>query len=174
MKSFWNILLVNAILMILWHYSMFLACISLKKSSMDPKRPMFQPKEWEKGGKWYSKYLKINLWKDLLPQHVGKGGFSKEHLTDLTVEYLDEFIMETCRGEWDHRMCCLYCIISFIVNPVLYNFQVALIFALLALIINLPFVAIQRDNRFRLQVLRKRLLREQARNLSGNKVMVNG
>ena len=71
-------------------------------------------------------------------------------------------------------MCCLYCIISFIVNPVLYNFQVALIFALLALIINLPFVAIQRYNRFRLQVLRKRLLREQARNLSGNKVMVNG
>ena len=82
----------------------------------------------------------------------------------ITLSYLDRFIMETCRGEWDHWMCCLYAIISLIINP----FWIGLILGILVLLGNLPFIAIQRYNRFRLQTLRKRLLREQARMASSS------
>jgi glycosyl-4,4'-diaponeurosporenoate acyltransferase len=157
----WTVFFLNVLLFSLWSYLMFLACITVKKSTFNPERAMYLPKTWEQNGKWYSKNLKINEWKDRLPQHIGKDGFSKAHLTDLSLEYLDEFIMETCRGEWDHRMCCLYAVISLLINPFLFG----LLFALIPLLINLPFIAIQRYNRFRLQTLRKRLLREKARAL---------
>lgn len=73
----------------------------------------------------------------------------------ITLSYLDRFIMETCRGEWDHWMCSLYMIVSLIINP----FWIGLLLGILVLVGNLPFIAIQRYNRFRLQTLRKRMLR---------------
>ena len=163
--SIWIILLVNIILAVIWHFLMFFACLKVKLSRFDPNLRFYQAKPWEKNGRWYSKYLKINVWKDHLPQHTGKDGFTKEHMeSHITLSYLDRFIMETCRGEWDHWMCCLYAIISLIINP----FWIGLILGILVLLGNLPFIAIQRYNRFRLQTLRKRLLREQARMASSS------
>ena len=154
--SIWTILFVNVILAAVWHFMMFIACLKVKLSRFDPKLRFYQAKAWEKNGRWYSKYLKINAWKDHLPQHTGKDGFTKEHIT---LSYLDRFIMETCRGEWDHWMCSLYMIVSLIINP----FWIGLLLGILVLVGNLPFIAIQRYNRFRLQTLRKRMLREQER-----------
>ena len=68
-----------------------------------------------------------------------------------TIEYVDEFIFETCRGEWDHWMNCLFVIVALIINPLF----LGLIVAAVTLLCNLPFIAIQRYNRFRLQTLRK-------------------
>ena len=158
--SIWTILFVNVILAAVWHFMMFIACLKVKLSRFDPKLRFYQAKSWEKNGRWYSKYLKINAWKDHLPQHTGKDGFTKEHMENhITLSYLDRFIMETCRGEWDHWMCSLYMIVSLIINP----FWIGLLLGILVLVGNLPFIAIQRYNRFRLQTLRKRMLREQER-----------
>lgn len=167
--SIWELLIVNLILAVIWHLSMFVACISVKTTLFDPERKWYQAKPWEKNGRWYSKNLKINSWKDRLPQHTGKDGFTKKHMeSDITIEYLDRFIMETCRGEWDHCMCTLYLLVSLIINP----FVFGLLFGLLVVLVNLPFIAIQRYNRFRLQTLRKRMLREQSRmGLSEGKVL---
>ena len=73
----------------------------------------------KKNGKWYVKYLKIKLWKDLVPTHVGKQGFSKDHLDteDLSIHYLDAFLLETCRGEWDHSLCAFCAVPVVIFNP---------------------------------------------------------
>ncbi len=158
--SFWQIIVGNVITAALWCLAMFVLCISFKPSFFSEKKGLYLPREWEKNGKWYAKYLKINVWKDHLPQHNGKKGFSKEHLGNhITVEYIDRFIMETCRGEWDHWMCAMYFFVSLLINP----FGIGLILGLLIFIGNLPFIAIQRYNRLRLQILRKRVLREQQR-----------
>ena len=90
-----------------WHVAVFLACVKIPTAFFDATKSRYLPKKWEKGGRWYRDNLKIQLWKDKLPQHIGKGGFSKAHLTDVSIEYLDEFIMETCRGEWMHLTNCL-------------------------------------------------------------------
>lgn len=164
-SSIGTILVTNLLLLVLWHYLMFLACVKVKVTMFDPENRFYQARPWEKNGRWYSKNLKINFWKDHLPQHTGKDGFTKEHMeSNITLEYLDRFIMETCRGEWDHWMCCLYFVVSLIINP----FLIGMLLGLLTVVFNLPFIAIQRYNRFRLQTLRKRMLREQ------NKLGPNG
>lgn len=147
----WNVIIIAA-----WHVAVFLACVKIHTSFFDAAKPRYLPKHWEKGGRWYRDKLKIQLWKDKLPQHIGKGGFSKAHLTDVSIEYLDEFIMETCRGEWMHFTNCLCAIVMLVVN----SLGIGLVFAFLILLGNLPFAVIQRYNRFRLQVLKKRRIRE--------------
>ena len=163
--SIGTILLTNVLLVVAWHFLMFLACIKVKTSLFNPENRFYQAKSWEKNGRWYAKHLKINSWKDHLPQHTGKDGFTKEHMqSNITLEYLDRFIMETCRGEWDHWMCCLYFFFSLLINP----FLIGLILGLLTILFNLPFIAIQRYNRFRLQTLRKRMLRDQEKMSAGD------
>lgn len=154
-----NTLLINLLLGAVWHYATFFLCISMNKSAFDSRRKIYQPHKWEKDGKFYNDVLKINKWKDFLPQHVDKDGFSKDHLDDLSIEYIDEFIMETCRGEWNHSMNCLFAIVLLFMN----DFLIGIILSILLWIGNLPFAIIQRYNRFRLQKLRKTLVRKQER-----------
>lgn len=157
--SIQDLLLLNITFMLVWHMLCFAACVYINTKYFDSNKKMYKIKKWEKDGRWYVSHLAIKKWKDLLPQHVGKGGFSKEHFTGKSITYIDAFILETCRGEWDHSMCCLYGIISLAINPL----WLGVIFLFATLIINLPFIAIQRYNRIRLQKLRKRLIREEQR-----------
>lgn len=150
---FWNIIIVG-----LWHICVFIACVKLPNSTFDASKQCYQAKTWERDGRWYKEKLKIQLWKDKVPQYIGKEGFSKEHLTDVSIEYLDAFILETCRAEWTHKKDCVCTIIVLLINPLF----AALCFSFLILLSNLPFAIIQRYNRFRLQSLRKRIQRELA------------
>ncbi len=160
--SFLNMFVWNLIIIGLWHVVVFLACVKLPNSKFDPSKERFSPRTWEHGGRWYREKMKIQLWKDRVPQFIGKEGFSKEHLTDVSIEYIDEFILETCRGEWMHMKSCICVVITLLINPLL----VGLVFSFLILLGNVPFAIIQRYNRFRLQVLRKKRLRD----LRGNQV----
>lgn len=163
-------ILTNVILAAIWHFITFLLCTSINTGFFDASKKIYQPRTWENDGKIYNDVLKINRWKDLLPQHIGKDGFSKSHLTDVSVDYLDEFIMETCRGEWNHSMNCLFAVVLFAVN----GFLMAVVLSLLLLVGNLPFVIIQRYNRFRLQKLRRMIIRrsEKMRNRETSGVAV--
>ncbi|HHV32419.1 glycosyl-4,4'-diaponeurosporenoate acyltransferase CrtO family protein [Caproiciproducens sp. LBM24188] len=147
----WNLLIIG-----LWHIVIFLACVKMPNAKFDPAKERFAPREWEHGGRWYREKLKIQEWKDRVPQYIGKEGFSKAHFTDLSVEYIDAFIVETCRGEWMHMKNCICAVVVLIINPLL----VGVIFSLFILLGNMPFAVIQRYNRFRLQVLRKKRLRD--------------
>lgn len=154
--SFLNMLVWNLVIVGLWHFVVFLLCVKRPKSAFDPAKERYAPKQWEHGGRWYRDTLKIQVWKDRVPQHIGKNGFSKRHLTEISVDYLDQFILETCRGEWMHLKNCICVIITLLINPLL----VGLIMSFLIMLANAPFAAVQRYNRFRLLILRKRRLRE--------------
>lgn len=154
--SLTDIFLGNLIYIALWHLLCFIFCISIDTSFFDENKKYYKACNFEKYGKFYADKFKIKIWKDILPQHIGKGGFSKKHLRSTSKEYIDYFIMETCRGEWDHRMNCLYFIVSFSVNSILPGF----VFSVLVILFNIPFIIIQRYNRFRLQELRRRINRK--------------
>lgn len=151
----WNIMVITV-----WHCIVFFACIKLPRQMFDPSKSRYQAFGWEQNGKWYRTYLKIHLWKDSVPQHIGKEGFSKKNLKKISIEYLDEFRMETCRGEWMHLKNCLCAVVVIVLNP---SLSVGGFFSFFILLGNLPFACIQRYNRFRLDVLRKSLMRESAR-----------
>lgn len=154
-SSFLDMLLWNLVIVGLWHAVFLIACQKLPDSKFSPDRERYAERPWEHGGRWYRENLKIQQWKDKVPQHVGKEGFSKRHLTDVSIDYLDEFILETCRGEWLHRKDCICALITLLINP----FLVGVVMSFLILLGNLPFAMIQRYNRFRLQVLRKKRIR---------------
>lgn len=154
--SFLNMLVWNLVIVGLWHIIVFLMCLRLPRSTFDPAKERYAPKEWEHGGRWYRDTLKIQTWKDRIPQHIGKNGFSKKHLTEMSIDYLDQFILETCRGEWMHMKNCVCAVVTLIINPLL----VGLVMSLLIMLANVPFAAVQRYNRFRLLILRKRRERE--------------
>ena len=158
-QPFLDTLIINILIGAAWHYITFFLCISVDTSFFDAEKKLYLPHKWERGGKFYSDVLKINKWKDLLPQHIGKDGFSKDHIDDVSIEYLDEFIMETCRGEWNHTMNCLLSVVLFIIN----NLVMAFVLSFIVFLCNLPFALIQRYNRFRLQKLRSTILRKEER-----------
>ncbi|MBQ2671315.1 MAG: hypothetical protein IJG00_00660 [Clostridia bacterium] len=151
-----QIILINMLLIILWHLIVLFACRSIKnKAFFSPKKFLYVPRKWEASGNFYVKNLKIKKWKDKLPQYVAKNGFSKKNLqslTKLSPEYIDRFILETCRAEWNHVICCMYFVISFVINP----FYYAVIFSLIPIIANIPFIFIQRYNRIRLLKLKRK------------------
>lgn len=144
-----RIILINFILMIFWHLIVLFVCRVLPYSFFDCNRFSYRPHKWEQNGKFYTKWLKIKRWKDHLPQYVAADGFSKRQLKSfekIDKEYVELFITETCRAEWNHYVCSLYFIVSFLVNKWPYS----LIFALIPIFANLPFLIIQRYNRLRL------------------------
>ncbi len=163
--SFINMLLSNFLIIGLWHLVVFFMCLRMPLASFNPSKGRFVQKDWERGGLWYRDKLKIQVWKDKLPQYIGKSGFSKQHLNGLSIDYIDRFIEETCRGEWMHMKNCICSIIILIINPLL----VGLVTSFFIVLGNLPFAIVQRYNRFRLQILRKRRIRE----LQGGSVREN-
>lgn len=152
-RQLMSVLLFAAI----WHLCVFYLGTKCSTEKFSMKKKRYQALAWEKDGKWYQKHLKIKSWKDKLPQRVPDDGFSKEHLDTVTPEYLDEFIMETCRGEWIHFSNFLLAFAILLIVP--HPFKIP--FALAVMILHLPYIIIQRYNRFRLARCRERLVRQQ-------------
>lgn len=146
----------NIFIILGWHLLICLICKNLKDASFDYNRDAYKTKYWENDGHFYQKRLKIKLWKDYLPQYISKNGFSKNNLDSLSIDYIDKFILETCRGEWAHKKCMLISVLLFFFN----RFCIGVFFGSIVLFINLPYVCIQRYNRIRFLRIRKKLVHQ--------------
>lgn len=114
---------------------------------------------FEQDGRFYSKYFKVHIWKDKLPQfsELTKFGFSKASLNNVSEEYLEQFYIETMRAELSHWFLIL-------ISPIyiIFSEKILLTFTILGNIFgNLPFIIIQRYNRGRIL----KLLRHFKKNL---------
>jgi glycosyl-4,4'-diaponeurosporenoate acyltransferase len=114
---------------------------------LNPNRWPFRAFSWEDGGEYYRRVWRIETWKHRLPTFAGGTRFSKRSLTGSDPEYLNQFIVETCRGESNHVRAIGSVVIMKLWTPT------ALWVVLLAIAVagNLPFIAIQRYNRPRLR-----------------------
>ncbi len=115
----------------------------------NPENFLFKPRKFEFGGKLYSKIFLIKKWKDKLPEggeFFNFNPFNKKHLQKKRdLDYLNRFILETCRAELVHLIPILLYPISLLWNPYPINLYVFIFF----LITNVPFLIIQRYNRIR-------------------------
>ena len=103
---------------------------------------------FEKDASWFRKYLKIDKWKDRVPELGGVfgDGFQKRSIDLGTREQLELFIRETRRAELAHWVMTAGWIITIAFNPLW-----AIVFNLIfAHIVNFPCLIIQRYNRARL------------------------
>jgi len=112
---------------------------------------VLRPRRFEVGGAWYRDRLRIHRWKDRVPEAgaLFAGGVSKRELPSYDVAGLELFVRETRRAELGHwwAMAC---------SPLFALWNPPLASSLLmsyGVGINLPFIAIQRYNRFRTQAI---------------------
>ncbi|RYU62932.1 glycosyl-4,4'-diaponeurosporenoate acyltransferase [Methylolobus aquaticus] len=109
----------------------------------------FRARSWERDGEFYAAAFRIRSWKRLLPDGaplLGRLGFPKRHLTDTSTAHLETFIAETCRAEVVHWIILACAPWFFFWNKP----GVGMLMLVYAAVENLPLIATQRYNRFRL------------------------
>lgn len=127
----------------------------LPVSSLQRDRGLLRLRSFEDDGRWYERRLRIGRWKDRLPEAGAffDGGVTKRQLPGRTAGGVERFAVETRRAElahWGSFACLPFCLIW---NDAL---GVALM-CTYGLVVNLPFIAIQRYNRGRTdRILRAR------------------
>ena len=112
---------------------------------------LLRPKAFEDGGRWYRRRWRINRWKDRVPEAgaLFAGGVSKAQLPEPSAGGLELFVRETRRAELTHwwAMAC---------GPLfaLWNGPVPTVLLIAyGVLVNVPFIVIQRYNRFRAQAV---------------------
>jgi glycosyl-4,4'-diaponeurosporenoate acyltransferase len=111
-------------------------------------------RRFETGGGWYRRWLRIDRWKDHVPEagDLFRGGISKRHLPGYSDEGLLLFARETRRAELAHWWALACGPLFLLWNPVAAS-GLLLAYGVVA---NLPFIAIQRYNRARTLALIER------------------
>jgi glycosyl-4,4'-diaponeurosporenoate acyltransferase len=102
---------------------------------------------FEADGRIYER-MRIRRWKDRLPEAgaLFAGGLSKAHLPARSASGLRTFATATRRAELGHWLCAAVSPVFVIWNrPV-----VAVVMVVYGVLVNLPFIAIQRYNRLRI------------------------
>lgn len=112
---------------------------------------LFRFRRWEQQGGFYREFLRIHRWKGFFPEAGGffPGGFSKKQLESRKPDYMETFVRETRRGELSHWLSMLPAPLFFLWN----DWRIGIGMLVYALVVNLPFIAINRFNRARLLTL---------------------
>ena len=113
------------------------------------ERALFRTRGFENDGALYRRVLLVHRWKGLLPEAGATfaGGFAKRSLAGAGAGYLERFVAETRRAELTHWLPLPLSLTFFLWNPP----SVAIWMPLFALVVNAPFIVVQRSNRPRLQ-----------------------
>lgn len=118
---------------------------------------LLRQRSFEDGGRWYRRRLRIHRWKDRLPEagDLFSGGMSKRELPTYDLAGLQVFARETRRAELAHWWAMACGPLFVLWNPPL----AAALLVTYGVVVNLPFIVIQRYNRFRIDALVARLER---------------
>lgn len=120
-----------------------------------------RPRQSERDGRAYERYLRVNRWKDRLPEAgtLLGGEHSKRHLNGSDTVDLLAFQAETRRAEYVHWTNIAAGPAFVLILPT----WAAVAMTGFAVVVHLPFVIVQRYNRLRLG----RILRHRAARTSG-------
>lgn len=129
-------------------------------SRFKPDFWLFRIYPFEHGGDLYQRLFGVKRWKDRLPDGATwfKGGVPKARLGSSNLRALDQFIVETCRGESVHWAAFLSASVFFLWNEA----WVGWIMVGYGAATNLPCIAAQRYNRARLRRARTRRARQRS------------
>ena len=120
-----------------------------------------RPRSFERRGRVYRRVLHVHRWKDRVPEAgaLFDGGISKRELPARDPQGLTVFVRETRRAELAHWWAMACSPLFLLWNPPL---PAALLVAY-GVLVNLPFIVIQRYNRFRAQPVLERLTQRSPR-----------
>lgn len=151
-----------AVLVIIIDALVATVCRLLPKKWANHEKKIYTVSAREK--KFYER-LKIRKWKDAVPEIGQFTGFRKNKIVDpKSVEYLDRFLLEICYGELGHTFSVPLGFLILLLFPITKIwFAVAIPVGIVNIFMNLPSLFILRYNSYKLEVLRKSLLKKQQR-----------
>ena len=153
------IIVLNILAWLFFHLTISFWMLKVPDAHYKRDKRWFKPFKWEKNGRIWDQWFRIQSWKHYLPDSssILKDAYNKKHLNHLNASALEKFIIETKRGEQTHWLSMLPAPLFFIWNPIWAGW-VMVLYAVLA---NLPFIITQRYNRPRLVRLHQRMRREE-------------
>ena len=148
LSQFWIIFLDISVWVVI-HLGISYLCSLIPLNKFNTENCWYSTKKFEYKGNIYIGFFKIKKWKHLVPDgaKLFKNGFPKKKLQSCSPEYLEAFMLETCRGELTHWMQLLPAGIFFLWNI----WWAGIIMIVYALCVNIPCILLQRYNRARLQ-----------------------
>ena len=115
-----------------------------------------------KGEQKFCEFFGVKKWKDKYWDLGGIGGFSKKKMLDPnSPEYIRQFIIESNKGVVDHLIGMFAGFAVIFIYPLKFAFVVGIPVAIVNFVLNLMPMMILRYNTPKLQVLYKRLLRNE-------------
>ncbi|MFZ0322611.1 MAG: hypothetical protein WAN48_00585 [Actinomycetes bacterium] len=150
----WGVVAGNVVFWPAWTFACGYAVHRVSAERFASDGVVTRPRGFEDDGHWYEKTLHIQRWKENLPEAGGlfAGGFSKRTVAAGDLDVLERFVAETRRAEMAHWAVTAGVLVPMAWNP----WWAAPLHATVAAGSNLPCIAVQRYNRFRLQrVLRR-------------------
>lgn len=149
-----KILQANLIVFLIFSVVLTLVAGKLPNSFYSYKKWLFREHRWESNGKFYEKHLYVKFWKCKLPEisDFVKSMFTKKHLQNNSHDYLRQFLDESCKAEFVHWTIIASSILFFFWNGV----SDAMLILLIAALLNMPYIIIQRYNRPRIIRLLKK------------------
>jgi glycosyl-4,4'-diaponeurosporenoate acyltransferase len=142
------VLLDNLILFFIFSILITVLSFAFPPRLLNPRSRWLSCKVWEENGAIYQRLFKVRKWKDSLPELADfiKKPFKKKKIQTFDASYLETYVVETCRAELTH----LFIIISAFLFPLWATPSVSLSILLLSIVLNAPFIIIQRYNRPRI------------------------
>ncbi len=150
----WGVVGLNVVAAGVVHAGSGYAAHRLPDDRLRRDGPLLRLRGWERDGEWYRRWLRVDRWKDRLPEagDLFAGGVSKRRLPSRDPKGLELFERETRRAERAHWWAMLLGPLAVLWNPPLGS---ALMVGY-AGVVNAPFIVVQRYNRGRIQRLLRR------------------
>ena len=135
-------------------------CRALPSACVNEKHKIFSVGKKEKN--FYEK-IGIRKWKDKVPELGHLTGFRKNRINEPpNLQYVERFLLESRYGEIGHMVSCFT---SFLILLFFWLTEtwlaISIPVATVSLLLNLPSLFILRYNSYKLEILRKSLLKKQ-------------
>lgn len=150
----WGLVVVNILAWLLIHLGVAGWGTQLAPHRFNPAGWLFRPRRWEREGRFYETIFLIKVWKPWLPDGAAlfRKGFRKKRIQARGADYLNRFLIETCRSEGVHWVVFGFSLVFFFWN----SWGVGLVMVAYGLVANLPCILVQRYNRLRLAAVLRR------------------
>lgn len=135
----------NVVVFILLSVAITILCFKIPPGVLCYKKWPFRIGKWENNGAIYQHLFKVKLWKSKMLElgDFFKSIMPKRHLKEYSTAYLSKYLVESCRAEISHWSIITWSYIFFLWN----DFIRAATVVVIANILNLPYIIIQRYNR---------------------------
>lgn len=153
MKKLRKILLLHELgsnLILLAFFSIVITFLStrLPEKLCFYKKWLYKERKWERGGRIYQDMFKVKKWKSRVPELSDfiKSIYPKKYINEYSIDYLLTYLTESCKAELTHVAIILASLLFHAWN----SFFTATVIFIIAFILNIPFIIIQRYNRPRI------------------------